>query len=235
MEKAVLTLIHKLRSLRTIFQTYKVSGVTDGPMENMQSISVLQVLDKNNEGTFRSREKTHGGLASMTRAWRLYVRKEFNKEGSSVGMNLVDPEGGSTLTSDRRNMKDLHVSMDSKVLVDQVEGSRIPRTKEAKRYMEEIMDATDPFHRFPITYLPKSLNPKAEALTGLASIRLELLNQEVSVGIKTRTLVEVQAKLLEKAGNVSKKAASRKPTPLGKTIIGATKYNCIHKGYLNIM
>ncbi|GJU34296.1 reverse transcriptase domain-containing protein [Tanacetum coccineum] len=69
-----------------------------------------------------------------------------------------------------RNMKDLHVSVDSKVLVDQVEGSRIPRTKEAKRYREEIMDATDPFHRFQITYLPKSLNPKAEALTGLQPV-----------------------------------------------------------------
>ncbi|GJY18597.1 retrovirus-related pol polyprotein from transposon TNT 1-94 [Tanacetum coccineum] len=229
MEKVVLTLIHKSRSLRTIFQTYKVSGITDDPMEKMQSISgtngrlakwiaglrtyhvsyvqrkeaerkmvkrffgqreqVLQVPDKNNDETFRSREKTHRGLSLTTRAWRLYVRRELNKEGSD-NMDYEELLVG-LVASARRNMKDLHVSVDSKVLVDQEEGSRIPRTKEAKRYREEIMDAIDPFHKFRITYLPKALNPKAEALTGLASIQLELLNQEVSVGIKTRTLVEV--------------------------------------------
>nr|GEV85473.1 hypothetical protein [Tanacetum cinerariifolium] len=72
------------------------------------------------------------------------------------------------------------------------------------------MDATAPFHRFRITYLPKALNPKVEALTGLASIWLEFLNQEVSVDVKTKPLVEAQDKLLEKARNISKKAASVK-------------------------
>ncbi|GJR80549.1 reverse transcriptase domain-containing protein [Tanacetum coccineum] len=107
-----------------------------------------------------------------------------------------------------RNIKDIHVFIGSKLLVDQVEGSRVPRMKEAKRYMEEIMDATTPFHRFRITYLPNVLNPKAEALTGLASIRLELLNQEVSVGVKTRPSVEAQDKLQEKERNTSMKPAS---------------------------
>ncbi|GJX32948.1 putative reverse transcriptase domain-containing protein [Tanacetum coccineum] len=112
-----------------------------------------------------------------------------------------------------RGMKDLHVFVDSKFLVDQVEGNRVPRTEGAKRYREEIMDATAPFHRFRITYLPKALNPKAETLTGLASIRLEFLNQEVSVGVKTRPSVEAQDKLPEKARNVSKKTASGKSIP----------------------
>ncbi|GKC14995.1 reverse transcriptase domain-containing protein, partial [Tanacetum coccineum] len=85
-----------------------------------------------------------------------------------------------------RGMMDLHVFIDSRMLVDHVEGSRIPRTKEARKYMEEILDVTAPFHRFWITHLPKSLNPKREALTGLTSIRLELVNQEVSVGSKKK-------------------------------------------------
>ncbi|GJU42712.1 NADH dehydrogenase subunit 1 [Tanacetum coccineum] len=53
------------------------------------------------------------------------------------------------------------------------------------------MDATAPFHRFRITHLPKNLNSKAKVLTGLATIKLEFLNQEVSVGIKTRPSFEV--------------------------------------------
>ncbi|GJZ61533.1 hypothetical protein Tco_0617670 [Tanacetum coccineum] len=92
-------------------------------------------------------------------------------------------------------------------------GSRILRTKEAKMYKEEIMDATTLFHRFLITYLPKGLNPKAEALIRLTSIKLEFLNQEVSVGVKTRPSVEAQDKP-SKARNVLKEAMSRKSSPI---------------------
>ncbi|GJZ33809.1 hypothetical protein Tco_0579245 [Tanacetum coccineum] len=77
-------------------------------------------------------------------------------------------------------------------------------------YMEEVIDAMTLFHKYRITYFPKALNPKAEALTGLAFIRLEFLNQEVSVGFRTRTLIEASDKLLEETKNVSKKATSGK-------------------------
>nr|GFB26401.1 hypothetical protein [Tanacetum cinerariifolium] len=47
-----------------------------------------------------------------------------------------------------RGMKDLHVLVDSRFLVDQVKGNRVPRTKGVKRYREEIMDVTALFYRF---------------------------------------------------------------------------------------
>ncbi|GKD04970.1 reverse transcriptase domain-containing protein [Tanacetum coccineum] len=136
-------------------------------------------------------------------------KKSPTKEGSGVGMILVDrmereyshaihlnfqaSEGdmdceallAGLVASFRRGMKDLHVFVDSRLLIDQVEGSKVSRTEEAKRYKEEIMDATTPFHRFWITHLLKALNPKTEELPGLASIQLEFLNQEVSVGVIT--------------------------------------------------
>ncbi|GKA53620.1 hypothetical protein Tco_0746935 [Tanacetum coccineum] len=85
----------------------------------------------------------------------------------------------------------------------------VPRTKETKKYREEVMDATASFHRFRITYLPKALSPKAEVLIGLATIKLEFLNQEVSVGVKTRPLVEVEDN--NKGRGTTEKAAVRKP------------------------
>ncbi|GJW68845.1 hypothetical protein Tco_0123269 [Tanacetum coccineum] len=109
----------------------------------------------------------------------------------------------------------------SRLMVNTVEGSRVPRTEKAKRYREEIMDAMAPFHRFWITHLPKALNPKSEALTGLASIGLEFLNQEVSVGVKTRPSMESQDKLLEKIGNAPKKAASGKSSPTWEDYSGS--------------
>ncbi|GKD15618.1 reverse transcriptase domain-containing protein, partial [Tanacetum coccineum] len=45
-----------------------------------------------------------------------------------------------------KGMKDLHVFIDSKILVDQVEGSRTPAMEEARKYRKEIMDAVAAFH-----------------------------------------------------------------------------------------
>ncbi|GJU23523.1 hypothetical protein Tco_1156865 [Tanacetum coccineum] len=71
------------------------------------------------------------------------------------------------------------------------------------------MDATALFHRFWITHLPKALSPKAEVLTGLTTIKLEFLNQEVSVGVKTRPSLEVEDN--SNGNGTTEKAAVRKP------------------------
>ncbi|GJS68849.1 reverse transcriptase domain-containing protein [Tanacetum coccineum] len=129
-----------------------------------------------------------------TRASVAGTRQENSKEGSKAFMVLVDPEEREYSHAIRLNihaseedmdcetllaeliafagkgMKDLHVFVDSRLLVDQVEGNRTPRTEGAKRYREEIMDVMAPFHRFRITHLPKALNSKAKALMGLTSI-----------------------------------------------------------------
>ncbi|GKB66820.1 reverse transcriptase domain-containing protein, partial [Tanacetum coccineum] len=70
------------------------------------------------------------------------------------------------------------------------EGNHTPATEQERKYKEEIMDATTPFHMFRITHHLKILNSKEVTLTGLATIKLEFLNQEVLVGIKTRSSVE---------------------------------------------
>nr|GEZ25206.1 hypothetical protein [Tanacetum cinerariifolium] len=133
---------------------------------------VLQALNKNDKGIFGAKAKLQEVLIPTPRAWRLYIGRESNKEGSRVGMVLVDPEKkehshviclnfkaskhvmdyeallSDLVTSVRRQIKDLHVFVSSRLLVDQVEGNRVPRTKGAKRYREEVKDAAAPFHRF---------------------------------------------------------------------------------------
>ncbi|GKE05067.1 reverse transcriptase domain-containing protein [Tanacetum coccineum] len=104
-----------------------------------------------------------------------------------------------------KGMKDLHVFMDSPKLVAQTEGNHTSATKQERKYKKEIMDATSPFHMFWATHLPKNLNSKVEVLTELATVNLEFLNQEVSVGIKTRPSVE------ETSSNKKGKAASNVP------------------------
>ncbi|GKB75111.1 reverse transcriptase domain-containing protein [Tanacetum coccineum] len=127
--------------------------------------------EKNKEEASGSREKPQEELVPTPKAWRLYVGREAVKEGFIVGMILNSPERkmfsyairlnfhtsedsmdyeallARLTASTGRGMKDLHVFVGSKLLVDQVEGSRIPRTKEAKKYREEVKDVTAPFHR----------------------------------------------------------------------------------------
>nr|GEY39685.1 hypothetical protein [Tanacetum cinerariifolium] len=108
-----------------------------------------------------------------------------------------------------QGMKDLHVFIDSLTLVNHVEGNHTPATEQERRYKEEIMDATVPFHMFQITHLLKILHLKEEVLTGLATINLEFLNDEVSVGIKTRPSVEETSS--SKTGKATSKALGAKP------------------------
>ncbi|GJU70999.1 gag-pol polyprotein [Tanacetum coccineum] len=132
------------------------------------------------------------------------------KKGAPRQSNEPQCQGhGGLVASAGKGMKDLHVFVDSQILVDQMEGSRTPTTEEINKYMEEIMDATTLFHRFRITHLPKNLNFKAEVLTGIATIKLEFLNQEVSVGIKTRPSVKVVSD--DKERKATSKVPMRKP------------------------
>ncbi|GKB42058.1 hypothetical protein Tco_0887000 [Tanacetum coccineum] len=148
------------------------------------------ILKGKEEGALRQSNEFQAGLTPMPRAWRLYLSKEAGKEGSSVGMILLVPD-------------------EKMVLVDQVEGSKTPSTEEARKYKEETMEITTQFHRFRITYPPKKLNSKVEVPTGLVTIKLKFLNQEVLVGIKTRPSVEVGSD--DKEGKATKKVPMRKP------------------------
>ncbi|GKB32150.1 reverse transcriptase domain-containing protein, partial [Tanacetum coccineum] len=50
------------------------------------------------------------------------------------------------VVSASKSMKDLHVFIDSLTLVAQIEGNHTPATEHERKYKEEIMDATAPFH-----------------------------------------------------------------------------------------
>ncbi|GKD27162.1 hypothetical protein Tco_1233376 [Tanacetum coccineum] len=217
-EKTIQALIHTARSIRTIFRKHKIKVITEGPMKELLKLSegrgrlakwvteirtygISYVSRKEPKGplvkkflgqgehklgtSWASREETipvgkelEPNLTPTPKAWRLYIGKEAVEEGSGL------------VESVRQGINDLHVFIDSPTLAAQMEGSYAPAMRQERKYKEVIMDATAPFYRFRITHLPKILNPKAEVFIVLATIKLEFLNQEVSVGIKTRTSVE---------------------------------------------
>ncbi|GJX66728.1 hypothetical protein Tco_0301071 [Tanacetum coccineum] len=126
---------------------------------------VLQMPGKSNEGTSKSREKPQEELAPTPRAWRLYIGRGPNKEGSRVGMIPVDPmekeyshairlnfqalEGdmdyeallASLVASGERGMKDLHVFVDSRILVS-INWARIPEPRSVGRFQDKTIGET---------------------------------------------------------------------------------------------
>ncbi|GJW97417.1 reverse transcriptase domain-containing protein [Tanacetum coccineum] len=115
------------------------------------------------------------------------IRLKFNTSNHAMDCEALVTR---LVVSVRKGIKDLRVFMDSPKLVAQTEGNHTPSTEQDRKFKKEIIDATTLFHKFRITHLLKILNSKAEVLTGLATIKLEFLNQEVLVGMKTRPSIE---------------------------------------------
>ncbi|GJY66465.1 reverse transcriptase domain-containing protein [Tanacetum coccineum] len=208
----------------------------EGPLVNKflgQGKHELGTSGASREETILVGKELEPNLTPTPKAWRLYIGNEAVEEGSGIGIILVSPDEtirsyaillnfkasehsrdyeallAGLVASVGQDIKDLHVFIDSSTLAAQMERSYAPVMRQERKYKEEIMDATTLFHRFRITYLPKILNPKVEVLTGLATIKLEFLNQEVSVGIKTRPSVEETSS--SKKGNAVSNVLGAKP------------------------
>nr|GEV61650.1 reverse transcriptase domain-containing protein [Tanacetum cinerariifolium] len=129
----------------------------------------------------RSKGEPSRGIDPNTKAYRFSIGRESTKEGSGVDYEALLT---GLVASAKRQMKDLHVFVSSRFVVDQVKGNRFPRTEGTKRYKEEVMDTTPHFHRIP-----------------------------KSVGVKTRYSVEALDKPPEETKNLLKKATSGKSSP----------------------
>nr|GEX70436.1 hypothetical protein [Tanacetum cinerariifolium] len=222
--------------IRTYDISYIQRKEAEGPLvKNFfgQGEQVEETPDANKGGIFDLNKGFSENSTLTTRALRLYLGKETIKEGSGIGIILTSPKEkrysyairlkfkasnhamdckallAGLAASTNQGMKDLHVFIDSLTLVTYVEGNHTPATEQERRYKEKIMNATVPFYRFRIAHLLKILNLKVEVLTGLATIKLEFLNQKVSVGIKTRPLVEETSN--SKKGKATSKALGAKP------------------------
>ncbi|GJR94665.1 hypothetical protein Tco_0266839 [Tanacetum coccineum] len=161
-----------------------------------QGEQVQETPDANEGGTFNLSKKLQEKSTPTPRAWRLYLGKETIKEGSGVGMILVSPDENMHSYAICLKFNAFDHVIDCEALLAGLATS----ISKGKVVQERNYGAIASFHRFRITHLPKIINSKAEVLTRLAIIKLEFLNQEVLVGIKTRPSVEeTSSSKMEKA------------------------------------
>ncbi|GJU22658.1 hypothetical protein Tco_1156000 [Tanacetum coccineum] len=204
--KWIQALIHTIRSLRTIFIKHKVKVVIDGPIEEILKLS-----------------RKEGRLAKWAIEIRTYdisyiprkeakglVMKKFFVQGEHVEGTPDVKEGGAFTLSKKLQAKSTPTSRAWRLYIGREtieEGLGVGIILVS---LEEKMNSYAIRLKFHASYhvmdyeallagLPASTNQ------GLATIKLEFLNQEVSVGIKTRPGVE------ETSSNKKGKAASNAP------------------------
>ncbi|GJX07994.1 hypothetical protein Tco_0195926 [Tanacetum coccineum] len=232
-EKMVQALVHTTRSLRAIFRKHKVKVITDRPMEEIlklfgkegrlakwatkiqtynilytqrkeaegsivkkffdQGEQVHETLDANERGTFNLNKMLQEKSTTTPRAWRLYLGKETIKEGSSVGIILISLEKRMHSYAIRLKFNTSDDTIDCEALLARLAASISKGMKELHVFMDspKLVAQTEGNH-----------TPTMEQEMH------KFLNQEVSVGIKTRPSVE------ETSSNKKGKAASNVPVAL---------------------
>ncbi|GJZ55017.1 reverse transcriptase domain-containing protein [Tanacetum coccineum] len=155
----------------------------------------------NEGGTLTLSKKLQVKSTPVPRAWWLYLGKDTIKEGSGVGIILVSPEKKMHTYAIRLKFNASNHVMDCEALLARLVAS----ANQGMKDLHVFIDSLTLVAKVPNHTPPKILNLKDEVLTGLETIKLEFLNQEVSVGIKTRPSVE------ETSSRNKDKTASNEP------------------------
>ncbi|GJT18572.1 hypothetical protein Tco_0877278 [Tanacetum coccineum] len=145
--------------LKTYYISYLPKEKAEGQVAEkflVKKEQVSKVSKKGDNEAFGTKEGPSEELVPGPKSWRLYIGREASKEGFGVGLILIDPEEkeyshavGLNFHASKDDMdyeallvglvfavgsqmKDLHVFVNLKLLVDQVEGNIKPRMRRGK-------------------------------------------------------------------------------------------------------
>ncbi|GJU23809.1 reverse transcriptase domain-containing protein, partial [Tanacetum coccineum] len=160
-EKLMLCMRQRNRMISSVLMGASFNSHSKIPKDNLQETQG----DSDNRWTSGGNTK-----AFQKRRMISKMGKETIKEGLGVGIIIVSPDEKmhsyairlkfntfdhamdceallvGLVASVNKGMKDLHVFIDSLTLVAQIKGNHMPAIEQERKYKEEIMDATAPFH-----------------------------------------------------------------------------------------
>ncbi|GJZ85540.1 reverse transcriptase domain-containing protein [Tanacetum coccineum] len=149
-------------------------------------------------------EKPDKSLAEQVYG-KLYTNRASNEHGSGAGLILIDPEGveysytlqlnftnsnngaeyeallAGLRIATKMKIEKMHAFVDSKLVVNQVEGSYEAKGKNTNKYKEKVLEIIRSFSNFRISHIPREENRKAEALSKLAAVQCEGLTKGVLI------------------------------------------------------
>ncbi|GJQ88956.1 reverse transcriptase domain-containing protein [Tanacetum coccineum] len=132
--------------------------------------------------------------------WTLFMDGSSCVDGSGAGLILTSPEG--TEIAAQIGVHNLHVSVDSKLVVNQVLGTYIAKEENMVKYLEKAKNLISGFGNFSISQVPRSKNKKADALSKIASTSFAHLSKQVLVEVlKEKSIQEKEvATVVEEEG-----------------------------------
>ncbi|GJQ96103.1 reverse transcriptase domain-containing protein [Tanacetum coccineum] len=111
--------------------------------------------------------------------WTLFTDGSSCVDGWGAGVILTDPEGDCD--SGKNQRQNLEVNVDSKLVVNQVNGTYIAKETDMIKYLEKVKALANTFRAFSIKQVPRSKNKKADALRKMASTSFAHLSKQVLV------------------------------------------------------
>ncbi|GJV66914.1 reverse transcriptase domain-containing protein [Tanacetum coccineum] len=139
--------------------------------------------------------------------WTLFTDESSCVDGSGAGLILTSPEGteftyalrfqftasnneaeyealiaGLRITA-QMGVRNVHVSVDSKLVANQVLGTYVAKEENMIKYLEKAKSMVSGFANFSISQVPRSKNKKADALSKIASTSFAHLSKQVLVEV----------------------------------------------------
>nr|GEX65912.1 reverse transcriptase domain-containing protein [Tanacetum cinerariifolium] len=111
--------------------------------------------------------------------WTLFT------DGSSSSNNEAEYEAliAGLRIAAQMGVKNVHVSVDSKLVANQVLGTYIAKEDNMVKYMDKVKSLVRGFTNFSISQVPRSKNKKADALSKIASTSFAHLSKQVLVKV----------------------------------------------------
>ncbi|GJX30621.1 reverse transcriptase domain-containing protein [Tanacetum coccineum] len=136
--------------------------------------------------------------------WTLFTDESSRVDGSGAGLILTSPEGteftyalrfqfiasneakyealiAGLWIAAQMGVRNVHVSVDSKLVANQVLGAYVAKEENMIKYLEKVKSLVSGFANFSISQVPRSQNKKADALSKIVSTSFAHLSKQVLV------------------------------------------------------
>ncbi|GJU34048.1 reverse transcriptase domain-containing protein [Tanacetum coccineum] len=116
--------------------------------------------------------------------------------------NTDKPGGNGVYLRAKMGVRNVHVSVDSKLVANQVLGTYVAKEENMVKYLEKDTSRISDFTNFSISQVPRSKNKKADALSKIASTSFAHLSKQVLVKVlKEKSIQEDEvATVVEEEG-----------------------------------
>nr|GEW00348.1 reverse transcriptase domain-containing protein [Tanacetum cinerariifolium] len=173
MEKLVLALVCAAKRLRRYFQAHPIVVITDQPIKQVISHFLVEKLD--------DAPPEASVIETPQESWILFTDGSSCVDGSGVVLILTSPEGTEFTYA---------LSVNSKLLANQVLGTYVAKEENMIKYLKKTKSLISGFANFSISQAPRSKNKKADALSKIASTGFAHLSKQVLVEVLKETSIQ---------------------------------------------